>query len=336
MGYATDEKIRANAASGGMVTALLCSLLRAGKIDGAWVTRSFVKNGELSYETIIATSEDEIKSCSSSIYIETPQMKHIRLLSEFSGQCAVVMLPCQMRAFNEFISSKMELCGKVVLRICLYCGGVCDKQSVIITLRKKGVALSEVQRVIFKRGHYKGKMVIQKTDGTEQHISYTKGFCAYKNAYFFSKTSCMLCQDFFGRHADLSFGDIWLKSMKKNPIKHTSCIIHNETGLAMYNTAIEMGDITDFHFTRRKLLLSNKRALTFKYNCAKSKVQYFEKQNKKLFLDTHAPCRWNHRLAYALARRNQIFSNKKADSLKKIPMWLIYCYMCFIRLLLNF
>jgi len=58
MGYAADEKIRESAASGGMVEALLCSLLRTRRIDGAWVTRSFVQDGVFGSETIIATSED--------------------------------------------------------------------------------------------------------------------------------------------------------------------------------------------------------------------------------------------------------------------------------------
>ena len=68
MGYAADGQIRENAASGGMVTALLCGLLREGKIDGAWVTRSFVRDGEIVYETFIATSGDDIKNCSGSVY----------------------------------------------------------------------------------------------------------------------------------------------------------------------------------------------------------------------------------------------------------------------------
>ncbi|WP_251352938.1 Coenzyme F420 hydrogenase/dehydrogenase, beta subunit C-terminal domain [Hominisplanchenecus murintestinalis] len=65
-------------------------------------------------------------------------------------------------------------------------------------------------------------------DGSEKTFSYSKTICAYKNAYFFEKGSCMTCQDHFALAADISFGDIWLKEMKGNPIKHTSCVIRNE------------------------------------------------------------------------------------------------------------
>jgi len=336
IGYAADETIRADAASGGMVTTLLCGLLRRGEIDGAWVTRSFVKDGALSYDTFIAATEDEIKSCSSSIYMDIPMLKHVRILSEFPGRVAAVMLPCQTRALNRYLADKPELHEKVALKISLYCSGNPDGRATLTPLKKRGISLSDARRVIFRRGHYRGQTIIQKTDGSEQATSYTKGLCAYKNAYLFAKSSCMLCQDHFGREADLSFGDIWLKAMKKNPIKHTSCLVHNETGAKLYHTAVENGDIVDFHFPHKNLLRSQKRALVFKYNCAGAKARYFEKQNKKLNLDTSAPCRWNHRLAYALARRNQDISLKKPELVEKIPMWFIYYYMVFIRVLLNF
>jgi len=336
IGYAADETIRQNAASGGMVTALLCSMLREGKIDGAWVTKSFVKDGELSYKTFIATTEDEIKSCSSSIYMEIPQIKHIEILQEFSGRVAVVMLPCQIRSLNHYLAKNPVQREKVVLRIALYCSGNHDKNSTLVPLRKKGISLEDARRVIFRRGHYRGTTVIEKNDGTQHTISYTKTICAYKNAYYFSKAPCMLCQDQFGKDADLSFGDIWLKSMKKNPIKHTSCLIHNEKGLDFYRAAVAKGDITDFHFNHKNLIRSQKRALVFKYNCAGAKARFFEKQNKKLNLDIEMPCRWNHRLAYALARRNQELSFKNPEFVEKIPMFIVYYYMAFIRVLLSF
>jgi len=351
MGYAADKQIRDNAASGGMVTTLLCSLLRQKKIDGAWVTRSFVENGEIKYKTFIAITEEEIKSCSSSIYVEMPLIKHISILENFNSKCAVVMLPCQLRALNLILTNNPSMSEKLVLRISLYCGGVCKTESAYISLLKRGIKLnnrgwlltesfsdgdsSEVKRIIFRKGHYRGRTIIQYSDGTEKTISYTKTFCAYKNAFFYSKKSCMLCQDHFGRESDISFGDVWLSEMKKNPIKHTSCIIHNKTGLEMYNSVVESGDIIDFHFTGKKLIHSQFRSIVFKYNCAKAKVDFFVKQNKHIKLDTHAPCRWNHRLAYALASHNQMLSDKNPKFVEKLPLWFVYYYMCFIRLLLN-
>ncbi len=329
-GYAADGGIRENAASGGMVTALLCHLLQTRQIDGAWVTRSFVKDGELTYHSFVATTAEEIKSCSGSIYMDMPLMKHATILSEFQGRVAVVLMPCQMRGLNAYLKNKPELSERLVLKIALFCSVLHGKECMLIPLKKKGIALDDVCRIIFRRGHYRGKTYLQYIDGSEQSISYTRTLCAYKHAYFYAKSACLSCQDHFGRGADLSFGDIWLKEMKANPIKHTCCVIRSETGRALYESAVKSGVITDGHFSAKRLLRTQKRPLVFKYNCAKAKGQEAGR------LDTGLPCRWNHRLAYALISFNQSLSAKRPGFIQRIPMWTVFYYMCFIRFLLNF
>lgn len=146
----------------------------------------------------------------------------------------------------------------------------------------------------------------------------------------------MTCQDHFASAADISFGDIWLKEMKGNPIKHTSCVIRNERALAMYRQAVEAGAIVDSHISGRDMVRSQKRALVFKYTCAPAKLKYFAKQGKTINLTADDTCRWNHRLAFTLAEKNKRYSEEHYESLRKIPYILIYYYMCLIRVLLSF
>ena len=84
------------------------------------------------------------------------------------------------------------------------------------------------------------------------------------------------------------------------------------------------------------MLLGQKRALVFKFNCAKAKESHLLRMNKDVYLDTDSLCKWNHRLAYYLANKNFCFSKNNYLLLRKIPMLLIYYYMCFIRVLLSF
>lgn len=336
MGYAGDESIRHNAASGGMVTALLCHLLRSGQIDGAWVTKSKVEDGKLGYETFIATTEEEIRSASSSIYMDMPLLKHLDLVRKFDGKIAVVLTPCLTRALAAAMAREPKLAEKIVLKLTLYCSGNHSEQATLLSLDKSGVSLANAVRVFYRRGHWRGSSAVVYKDGQEKSFSYTKTICAYKNAYFFERRPCMTCQDHFGGASDISFGDIWLKSMKKNPIKHTSCVIRNEKALQMYQSAVDAGAIVDFRISDTDMVRSQKRALVFKYCCAQAKQEYLAKQGTKVTLDTTDRCRWNHRLAYFLARKNEAFSREKPEKLAKIPMWVIYNYMCFIRVLLSF
>ncbi len=336
MGYAADETIRANAASGGMITALLCHLLETKQIDGAWVTRSEIKDGKLGYKTFIATTCDELRESSSSVYMYMPLLKHVDMLREFNGKVAVVLVPCQMRAFSAMLEKDAELATKVALKVGLYCSGSHNENATLVPLRKKKISLENAVRLYYRRGHWRGVSTVVYADGSEKTLSYPKTICAYKNAYFFSRESCMVCQDHYCNAADISFGDIWLKEMKKDPIKHTSCVIRNQKALDMFNSAVDSGAIIARRIDDTRMVRSQKRALVFKHNLAKAKQKMFAKQGKSIALDTTGKCKWNHRLAWKLGWRNMEFSRDKLAKLEKLPTWFVYYYMCFIRVLLSF
>lgn len=335
-GYAADETIRENAASGGMITAFLCYLLRTGKIDGAWVSRTKIVDGQLGYDTFIATTEEELRDASSSIYMSMPLLKHVDMVREFPGKVAVVMTPCVLRGLDALMKKDKVLRDKIVLKLGLYCSGNHSEKATLLSLEQSHVTLDHAKRLYYRRGHWRGQSAVVYEDGSEKTFSYTKTICAYKNAYFFEKGGCMTCQDHFAQAADISFGDIWLSEMKGNPIKHTSCVIRNEKAKEFYDAAVNAGVIVDSHISDRDMVRSQKRALVFKFTCAPAKEAYYAKQGRKVKLVDDDKCSWNHRLAFYLARKNLAYSEEHYDKLRKIPYQVIYYYMCFIRVLLSF
>ena len=335
-GYATDSTIRENAASGGMITALLCYLLRRGIIDGAWVTKTEISyKGELEYRTFIATTEEEIRSASSSVYMDIPLIKHIGMAKDFQGKLAVVMTPCMLHVLTNLMEKDPDLKEKIIFKFGLYCSGNHAKKATEVALKRAGISMKNAHRLYYRRGHWRGQSSMIYCDGSEKIFSYAKTICAYKNAYFYEKQSCMLCQDHYARYSDISFGDVWLGRMKKSPIKYTSCIIRTPEILKLYSEAVNEGVLKDYHLSGSDLVKSQKRALVFKYNCALSKQASYSKKGKNIKLDVSDPCRWNHRLAFFLAERNRRLSERNSAMLEKIPMPVIYYYMCFIRVLLS-
>lgn len=141
----------------------------------------------------------------------------------------------------------------------------------------------------------------------------------------------MTCQDHYAECSDISFGDIWLKEMKGNPIKHTSCVIRSQKAYDAINQAINDGDIHATHISDKDMVRSQKRALVFKFCLAKIKQKH-----SNINMDTSDKCKWNHKLAFKLAEKNKKFSEEHYDKLAKIPTKVIYYYMCFIRVLLSF
>lgn len=314
MGYALDDEIRKNAASGGMVTALLCSLLKNHDIDGAWVVKTaFTKEGALTYETYVAVTPEQIREASSSVYMEIPMLSHLEQLRQFDGKIAVVLTPCMMQAFCKVLEKDETLRAKIVLKIGLFCSGAHDKKATEYALDKCRVPRDGAKRLYYRRGHWRGISSVVYHDGTQKDFSYTKSVCAYKNAFFFAKRSCLCCKDQFAAAADVSFGDVWLPEVKKDPVKYTGCVIRSEKAQDMIRRAVKQGDLSISHMPAARMLRSQKRALTMKY-----------RKN-----------RWNHRLAGYFAEKNRKFSVRHPDLLKKIPVKWIYYYMCLIRLLLS-
>lgn len=316
-GYATDPSIRASAASGGMVTALLLNLLKHHDIDGAWVTKTAFINGKLTYRTYIATTEDEIRDAGTSVYMSISHMKHLVAVRNFTGRLAVVLTPCMMAAFDYFLAKDPELAKRIVLKVGLYCSGNHRAEMTTLAIEKAGLSCQGASRLFYRKGHWRGVSHLEYENGTIRTFSYTKLICAYKNAGFFEKQCCMRCQDHFALAADISFGDVWLREMKSNPIKHSSCVVRTQRAMDFLGRAVSDGDLHASYIRDRDILRSQKRALVFKFNHD----------------GDHS--HWNHRLAYRLSERNRIFSENHFNVLRRIPSWLIYLYMCFIRILLS-
>lgn len=331
-GYAAEKGIRQNAASGGMVTAFLCFLLRKGYIDGAWVTKSCIRNGELDYDTYIAVTEEQIREASSSIYMEMPLLKHIDMVRQFEGRIAVVLTPCMLRGLRAMMERDEELKKKIVITLGLFCCGEHGKEATLIPLKKYGLSLEGAKRLYYKRGKWRGVSSLLYEDGSEKTFSYARSICAYNNAYFFEKGSCMYCQDQYANAADISFGDIWNAEMKKETYKHTGCVIRSPRALQWYREAVAEHAIVDSHISGRDMIRGQKRALVFKYTCAPAKNKYLKKELEY----SEAKCGWNHKLAFRLAMKNKTFSEEHPEVLEKIPMPVIYYYMCMIRVLLSF
>lgn len=314
MGYATDAGIRENAASGGLVTALLCSMLENHEIDGAWVTKScFTAEGELAYHTRIATTPEEIRDCSSSVYMFLPLLRHVELVRQFQGRVAVVLTPCTMRALDRLMECDEVLRQKIVLKLGLFCSGGFGPQVTEYALDKCFIPTRDAVRLYYRRGHWRGKSSVVYADGAVREFSYTRAVGAYKNAYFFMNEGCFSCKDQFNEMADISFGDVWLPGMKHKKIKYTGCIVRSQKAKELLQQAKDRQRIQLEPMTQEMMLRSQRRALNFKFRSHK----------------------WNRRLAGWLAKKNQRFSYRHPKILKAVPLWAIDLYMCVIRVLLS-
>ncbi len=215
--YASSETIRENAASGGVITALLAFLLKEGDIDGALVCRSIIADGKVRPQFFIAESEKELLAAQGSKYIAVDfNQDALPLIRAFKGKLAVVALPCDTTHLRHACENDPQLKEKIALVITLFCGHNSRPELTDMITRKLTQRRTSPQGFRYRQGHWRGSLQAEFEDGekVEKPFSY---FSDYQNLYFFCQQKCHHCNDHTGYNSDISAGDIWSLRMKDNP-----------------------------------------------------------------------------------------------------------------------
>lgn len=224
LGHAAQDQVRACAASGGMVSALLIYLLQQGIIEGALVSQVEARDGGIQASPYIARTREEILQGQGSIYMEFPWMRQVYpLLKAAEGSLAVVGLPCQIQALRHREAHDPQLAHKVKAHIALVCGRSSSKRLLLNVLARKGIRESDVTGIRFREGPWRGRMHLWLRDGSEVTFPF-EDFSLYRNLHFYCEKRCLRCQDLLGEHADIVCGDAWLHELKERPVKHSLVI----------------------------------------------------------------------------------------------------------------
>jgi coenzyme F420-reducing hydrogenase beta subunit len=239
-GFSRDPDVREGAASGGAVSSLLLDLLAAGKITGAVVARSRVRDGKLKFETYLASSRSEILDSRTSIYSDFNHTRPmLELIGNAVGSVAVVALPCQLSALESSLNKQPELAQKVFCKVALWCGHCTRRNLMDEFLRRKQVNLEEVDKLFYRRGLWRGRTEIVMKSGETVSFPFSSGYGLLQNLYVDCCRRCLSCTDHFGRHSDVSFGDAWLPELKRRRMKYSMALAHTDTGKGILRDATE-------------------------------------------------------------------------------------------------
>ena len=168
------------AQDGGVVSALLISLLEADEIDGVLLARESAS--ELwKGEAFLARTPEEVRECAGSFYNQTLALGHV----DFKGyelppnpRIAVVGTPCEIEGIKamqarpwSWGSSKVEA---ITLTIALLCTKSFNYEKLMLDeiREKRGVALEDIGRVDIIRG----KLIVQDHAGEEIFAEPIKDF----------------------------------------------------------------------------------------------------------------------------------------------------------------
>jgi coenzyme F420 hydrogenase subunit beta len=215
------------AQDGGVVSALLISLLEAGEIDGALVARESASE-PWKGEAFLATTPEEVRECVGSFYNQTLALAHV----DFAGydlppnpRVAVVGTPCEIEGIRAMQarpwtwgSSRLEA---ITLTIALLCTKSFNYEKLMLEeIRdKRDIDLEEVGRVDVIRG----KMIVEDKGGETIFEEPIRDF------YGAALKGCDECADFMGHAADISVGSVGSTD------GYSSVLIRTEEGLEAFS-----------------------------------------------------------------------------------------------------
>ncbi len=206
IGHATDPEIRLNAASGGILSAILIWLLEKKLIDGAVVLGMSEKEPWLT-KPFIATTREEIMQGAQSKYIISAVNEILPEISRFDGVLAYVGLPGQVQSIRILQQMGHPSVRNIRYIFGPFYGNTLHFSSVRSFLRSFGEKdYTRISRLYFRYGEWPGKMRVEMKDG--QHYELAKFHANYLIPFHIMKNS-LLCTDLSNEYTDISGGDAW-------------------------------------------------------------------------------------------------------------------------------
>jgi coenzyme F420-reducing hydrogenase beta subunit len=289
--HATDPALRATAASGGSVSALLIHLLETGQIQGALVVKTVVEDGKARPSFSIASTRSEIVGAQGSKYASVNfSSDALPLLREFQGSVAIVALPCDSFALHRVRRLEPELDRKVKLVITLLCGHNSEPVLTDLVVARLGAGHGKLTHFRWRSGHWRGQMSAAFEDGTTIVAPFSR-FSVYRNLYFFAQPKCHHCFDHFGYYGDISAGDIWSLKAKKEKIKQTGLIVRTKTGMSAVQSATDAGELSARSETIDDILNGQSRTMPFHYNVS-ARARLAPLFNVRIRDRVHEKVRW--------------------------------------------
>jgi coenzyme F420 hydrogenase subunit beta len=241
IGHANDPEIRANGASGGILSAILIFLLEKKRIDGVVTTRMSHSQPWLT-ESFIATTREEILESAQSKYIITSVNEILPQIEKFQGKLAYVGLPGQVQSIRKLQAMGHPAVKNIHFVFGPFYGNTLHFSSIKSFLRAHGEKdYQRIQKLYFRFGEWPGRMRVELENSKVMelpkfHANYLIPFHILKNS--------LLCTDLTNEFTDLSGGDAWAPVYEERGKGFSMIIVRSGEAEALLDEMIQEDWIT--------------------------------------------------------------------------------------------
>lgn len=200
-GWAEDENIRAGGSSGGVASALMLSFVE----KGGQVCSCLFRNGQFVFE--VADKKEDVAAFKGSKYVKSNPRgayKKVKELLKRGERVLFIGLPCQVAALKIYVG---DVLAQNLYTADLICHGTPSPQLLEKFLRERGISLSDVKDIEFRKKLRFQLYTDEKSIGVEgttdrYSMAFVNGLIYTENCY-----RCNYAKK--ERVSDLTLGDAW-------------------------------------------------------------------------------------------------------------------------------
>jgi coenzyme F420 hydrogenase subunit beta len=261
IGYALDEQIRRNSASGGIISAVLIYLLETGKIDGAVTLRMSHQKPWLS-EPFIATTREDIMEAAQSKYTISSVNEILPAMENFRGTLAYVGIPPQVQSIRKLQKINDPSVKNIKYIFGPFYGNTLYFSSVKSFLKTYGEKdFTKITKLYFRYGEWPGNMRIEMESGRvielkKFHANYLIPFHVLKNSLY--------CTDFTNEFTDISGGDAWAPVYEERGKGFSMIFARTRKGQEILDEMIKAGLIRTDPITENEAIKMHSHGYDFK------------------------------------------------------------------------
>jgi coenzyme F420 hydrogenase subunit beta len=205
IGHASDETVRRNGASGGVLSQVLIYLLEQQLIDAAIVVRQGIPSPEKA-RAVFAATRQEILDAAQSVYVPVATLDKLREL-EPGKRYAMTCLPDQAAALRFLQLAGDPRARQIRYVLGPYTGTALYPAAIRSFLRSCGVSANDgIASLKWRAGEWPGYLEIKMQSG--RVIRSNKFYYNYLIPFFITRNS-LQNMDFANEFCDLSVGDAW-------------------------------------------------------------------------------------------------------------------------------
>ncbi len=251
VGHITDEEIRRNSSSGGVISGIQLYLLQSGKIDGAITLRMRHDKPYLT-EPIIAKTKEEIFEGAQSKYTIAPLNQILVELPGNFNSLSYTGLPEQIASIRKLQILNHPSVKPIKYILGFFYGETLGFSAIRSLLRAHGEKNPEqIKKLSFRAGEWPGNLRAELKNG--KVINVKKFYANYLSPSHITKYS-LYQVDYMAELADISSGDAWAPIYEERGKGWSVVIARTQKGLGLLEEMTDKKLISLKEITEKELI----------------------------------------------------------------------------------